>query len=67
MAEDVRQATGAAFEVVGELLVVKAQGREHGGVEIVDVHLALHRAEAEFIRCADGLAAADSPPPPSTY
>ena len=45
----VGEAEVAALEAVGELLVVEAEQVQDGGVQVVDVDLALDDAEAEFV------------------
>ena len=58
IAADVAQAAVAAFEEIGQLRVVQAKQRQHGGVQVVDVHLVFDGVEAEFVAGANDLAAA---------
>ena len=48
----VGEAEVSALEAVGELFVVEAEEVEEGGVEVVDVDLAVDDAEAEFVALA---------------
>lgn len=47
----------AAFMLVGELVVVQAEGVEDGGVEVAEVDFSFDRAGAGFVRGSVGVAA----------
>ena len=49
---DVGEAEVSSLEAVGELFVVEAEEVEEGGVEVVDVDLAIDHSEAEFVALA---------------
>ena len=60
MPVDIGQAKVAAGAAEGEFLVIEAEQRENGRVEIMDVNLVLNRRESEFIGCSVNVAALDS-------
>ena len=59
-AGDVGEAEVAAGVAVGEAFVVEAQQVEHGGVQVVDAHGVLDRAEPELVGGAMSHAAPDA-------
>src|SRR5579872_459651 len=52
----------AALKQIRELLMLQPQEREHGCVQIVDMHLILHGAETEIIGLPEGPAPLDPAP-----
>ena len=60
LAADIGQTAVATLEEIRQFFVVDAQQCEHRGVQVVDVDFVFHCAEAEVIRRANGLAAANA-------
>ena len=61
LSADVGESTVAAFEEVGQFLVVDSHQPEHRGVEIVDVDLVVNGGETEVVGGAVNGAALDTP------
>ena len=60
LAADVCEALFAPQERESRLLIIEAEKRQHGGVEIVRVHFILGGAEAKFVGSPDHFAAPDA-------